>query len=109
MMSEMNLVQHHGAKWMSVLLCAIGWLLLLSPLAVASHRGGEGHVASEVIDSEESTGHPIPGTSFQVYWGKSEVSVEDEIPAQSQVAETIQTVINAFSEMVAHRSSIQAI
>lgn len=101
---ELNLFQHHRAKWMSVLLCAIGWLLLLSPLAVASHRGGEEHASSEVIDSEESIGHAIPGTSFQVYWGKSKVLVEDEMSAKSQVDETIQTVINAFSEMVAHRA-----
>lgn len=103
MMSEMNLSQHHGAKWVSVLLFTIGWLLLLSPLALASHRGGEEHASSGTIESEESTGHPIPGTSFQVYWGKSEVSVEDRTPAQSQKDETIQTVINAFSEMVTHR------
>jgi hypothetical protein len=101
---EMNLFQHHGAKWMSVLLCGFGWLLLLSPLAVASHRGGEEHASSGAIDSEESTGHPIPGTSFQVYWGKSKVSVEDQMLAKSQEDETIQTVIDAFSELVAHRA-----
>jgi hypothetical protein len=104
MMSEMNLSQHHGAKWVSVLLFTIGWLLLLSPLALASHRGGEGHASSGAIDSEESTGHPIPGTSFQVHWGESKVSVEDEAPAQSQKDETIQTVIDAFSEMIVHRT-----
>ena len=88
---------------MPVLLCAIGWLLLVSPLAVASHRGEEKHVSSDVRDSEESIGHAIPGTTFQVYWGKSKVSVEDVMLSESQVDETIQTVINAFSEMVTHR------
>ena len=82
---EINLFQYHEAKWMSVFLCAIGWLLLLSPLAVASHRGEEEHASSEVIDSEESFGHAIPGTSFEVYWGKSKVLVEEEMPAKSQV------------------------
>ncbi len=101
---EMNLFQHHEVKRMWVFLCAIGWPLLLSPLAVASHRGGEEHASSEIIDSEEAIGHAIPGTSFQVYWGKSKVLVEDGILAKSQVDETIQTVINAFSEMVAHRA-----
>jgi hypothetical protein len=99
----MNLFQHHEAKWMSAPLCAVGFLLLLSPLAVASHRGGEEHVSSEVTDYEESIGHAIPGTSFQVYWGKSKASVEDKILTKSQIDETIQTVINAFGEMVAHR------
>jgi hypothetical protein len=89
---------------MPVLLCAIGWLLLLSPIAVASHRGLEEHASSEVRDSEESIGRAIPGASFQVYWGKSKVSVEDGMLTESQVDETIQTVINAFSEMVAHRA-----
>jgi hypothetical protein len=101
---EINLFQYHEAKWMSVFLCAIGWLLLLSPLAVASHRGEEEHASSEVIDSEESIGHTIPGTSFQVYWGKSKVLVEDGMLTKSQVNETIQTVIEAFSEMVTHRT-----
>jgi len=99
----MNLFQHHGAKWLSAPLCVIGFLLLLSPLAVASHRGGEEHATAEVIDSEESVGHAIPGASFQVHWRKSKVSVEDEMLTKSQVDEIIQTVINAFSEMVAHR------
>jgi hypothetical protein len=88
---------------MPVLLCAIGWLLLLSPIAVASHRGEEEHASSEVRDSEESIGRAIPGASFQVYLGKSKVSVEDKTLTESQVDETIQTVINAFSDMVAHR------
>ena len=101
---EMSLFQHHRANWMPVLLSAIGWLLLLCPLALASHRGGEGHATSDVRDSEESIGHAIPGASFQVYWGKSKVSVEDEMLTESQVDETIQTVINALSEMVAHRA-----
>jgi hypothetical protein len=101
---EMNLFQHHRANWMPVLLSAIGGLLLLSPLALASHRGGEGHATSDIRDSEESIGHAIPGASFQVYWRKSKVSVEDEILTEFQVDETIQTVINAFSEMVAHRA-----
>ena len=100
---EMNVSQHHRVKWMSGLLCAIGWLLLLSPLAVPSHRGEEEHTSSEIVDSEESIGHAIPGTTFQVYWGKSKVLVEDVMLSESQVDETIQTVINAFSEMVTHR------
>ncbi len=98
-----KLFLHHEAKWMLAPLCAMGFLLLLSPLAVASHRGGEDHASSEVIDSEESIGHAISGASFQVYWRKSKVSVEDKMLTKSQVDETIQTVINAFSEMVAHR------
>jgi hypothetical protein len=88
---------------MPVLLCAIGWLLLLSPIAIASHRGLEEHASSEVRDSEESIGRAIPGASFQVYWGKSKVSVEDEMITESQADETIQMVINAFSEMITHR------
>jgi hypothetical protein len=92
---------------MPVLLCAIAWLLLLTPIAVASHRGEEEHASSEVRDSEESIGRAIPGTSFQVYWGKSKILVEDEMQAKSQVDETIETVINAFSEMVAHRDQYQ--
>ena len=100
----MNVSQHHRAKWMSGLLCAIGWILLLIPLAVASHRGGEEHASSEIIDSDESIGHAIPGVPFQVYWGKSKVAVEGGMLAKSQVDETMQTVIDAFSEMVAHRT-----
>lgn len=99
----MDLFTRHKAKWMAATFCTIICLVLI-PLAMANHRGSESHASSEIVDSKETIGHPIPGVPFQVYWGKSKVAGEGEMPAKSQVDETIQTVIDAFSEMVAHRT-----
>jgi hypothetical protein len=103
----MTLFRHHRANWMPVFLCAIGWWLSLSPIAVASHRGEAAHVSSEGGDSEALMGRAIPGTFFQVYWGGSETSVEGEILTESHVDATIETVVNAFSDLVAHRDQYQ--
>jgi hypothetical protein len=104
MKKKMDCFTGHVARWMSATFCMIVCLLLLSPLAVANHRGSEGHTNSKIIDSEETTGHVIPGALFQVYWVNSKVLVEDEMPTHTQVDETIQTVVDALSEMVTHRT-----
>ncbi len=102
--SEMSQIQHHQSKRTLVLLCAIGGLLCFNPLAFSNHRSSEEHGHSEVIGIEESTGHPIPGAPFQVFWRKSQVLVEDDVLIQTQTNETIQTVVDAFSRMINHRT-----
>jgi hypothetical protein len=99
----MFLIQHYQAKWIFVLLCVTGWLLWVSPIAMANHRGSGGDAHSEVFDRHESAGHAIPGAPFQVYWGKSDLLVEDGTLTRTQADEIIQTVIDAFSRMVTHR------
>ena len=82
----------------------IGSLLCLSPIAFANHRGSDELGHAEVVDSDESHGHSIPGGSFQVFWQESEVLNEGFALTEIQVDETVQTVVNAFSEMVKQRT-----
>jgi len=98
------LIQHYQAKWTLVLFCAIGWLLWVNPIAMANHRGSDGDAHSEVFDGHESSGHAIPGASFLVYWGVSDRLIEDEAVTKIQADDTIQTVIDAFSQMMIHRA-----
>ena len=100
----MKQIQPHWTKRTLVLFFTIGGLLCLNPLALSNHRGSEEHGHSEEIVSEESTGHAIPGVPFQVFWRKSHVFVEGEALTETQVDETIQTVVDAFSLMVNHRT-----
>ena len=71
------------------------------PWRIIEVRRGDAH--SEVFDRHESAGHAIPGALFQVYWGKSDLLVEDVTLTRTQADEIIQTVIDAFSRMVTHR------
>ncbi len=98
-----NFFQRYQVTWLSILLCGIGWLLWVSPIAQANHRGADGHGHPEVSDFDESAGYEIPGASFQVYWKKDEGSVEDLAPGKKQREETIQTVVDAFTLMVNDR------
>jgi len=101
---EMNPFMHHEVKWMPVLFWMVGVLLWLSPFALANHRGSDGHGHFEVVTVDESAGHSIPGASFQVYWLEHQAIVEAFVLTDSQVNDTLQTVINAFSMMVNQRA-----
>lgn len=102
----MDLFRCHKAIWVSVAFGTILCLLLIS-IAKANHRGSAGHENSEVMGSEVTIGHTIPGALFKVYWGKSEGSAGDESLPNAQVDETIQTVIDALTVMVSHRADYQ--
>ena len=86
------------------LLWIIAVLLWLCPFVLANHRGSDGHGHSEVVDGKESSGHDVPGASFQVYWLERQEIVEAFVLTDSQVNDTLQTVINAFSMMVNQRA-----
>ncbi|MEC4679278.1 MAG: hypothetical protein VST67_01100 [Nitrospirota bacterium] len=102
---NINLFQHPWAKWMQILLCTMGWLLLLNTLVLANHRGSEGHSMMEASDTEDVTGHAVPGAPFRVFLAKSKVLVENNALTKTKANETIQTVIDAFSKMVKHRTT----
>lgn len=89
---------------MPVLFWMVGVLLWVSPFALANHRGSDGHGHFEVVTVDESAGHSIPGASFQVYWLEHQAIVEAFVLTDSQVNDTLQTVINAFSMMVNQRA-----
>ncbi len=102
-MKRKNFFQRYRVTWLLILFCGMGWLLWVSPLALANHRGADGHGHSEVSRLDESAGYEIPGVSFQVYWKKHEGSVEDWALGKKQRDETIQTVVDAFTMMVNDR------
>lgn len=102
--STRNLLQLHRILWLSIFFGGIGWLIWASPIALANHRGSDGHGYSEVGDFDESAGYEIRGASFQVYWKKNEGSVENLEQRHKQREKTIRTVVDAFSQMVKDRN-----
>ena len=84
----------------------IGWLAVLVPLASASHQGHEGQAGAE---SHEITGpgHPIPGAPFQVFLSTGKDTAESGGLDQAQGEAAVQTVIDAFTFMMKHRTDYQ--
>ncbi len=78
--------------------------MLLAPVAMGSHRGAEDHQVVEKRDTGEMRGHPIPGASFQVFLGKGKEDREMVTLDKGQAEQTVKTVVEALSEMVAHRT-----
>lgn len=94
----------HKTKWMLVALLIMSGLLGLSSLAMANHRGSDGHGHFEAVEHDEAIGHGISGASFNVYWSQVKMAANDLVVRQLQVDETIQTVVNALSQMVENRT-----
>ncbi len=85
----------------------IYWILRPDLLVFANHRGSEGHHIVDTVEGEEGRGHSVPNAPFRVFWGKGKEMVEDLVITETQKEETIQTVIDAFMEMIAHRGEYQ--
>src|SRR5207249_2904528 len=81
----------------------IGWFAFLVPLAGASHQGHEGRAGEETHETTGS-GHPIPGASFQVFLDTGKEMAEGGGLDQTQADAAIQTVIEAFTFMMEHRT-----
>ncbi len=81
----------------------IGWLAFLVPLASASHQGHDGHAGE---DSHEPTGpgYAIPGASFRVFLDTEKDRAEGGKLDQSHADAAVQTVIDAFTFMMQHRT-----
>ncbi|MBI4000809.1 MAG: hypothetical protein HY348_03385 [Nitrospira defluvii] len=100
-----------AAHWMKHGLCpvwalgalVIGWSALFVSLAGASHQGHERHADAESYETTGS-GHPIPGASFQVFLRQVKAKEEGEGFDQSQAESAVQTVIDAFTFMLQHRT-----
>ncbi len=103
MKNNRHLMQRYRVKWLVILLCGIGWLMWISPIVFANHRGGDGHGHSEVSDFDESAGYEIPGASFQVYWKEGAGLVEVLASGKKQREKSIQAVVDAFTMMVKDR------
>ncbi|MGH7230474.1 MAG: hypothetical protein ACREJU_03845 [Nitrospiraceae bacterium] len=81
----------------------IGWLTFLVPPGRASHQGHESHAGE---DSHEPTGpgHPILGASFRVVLDNGTETAEGGGLDQTQADAAVQTVIDAFTFMMQHRT-----
>ncbi len=91
-------IRHTG---LSVLV--IGWLAVLVPLASASHQGHESHAGEEAHETT-GPGYPIPGASFQVFLDTGKETAEGGGLDQTQTEAAVQTVIDAFTFMLEHRT-----
>ncbi len=81
----------------------IAWPALLAPLATASHQGHEGHAGEETHETT-GPGYPIPGASFQVFLDQGKATTEGRGFDQAQTDAAVQTVIDAFTFMLQHRT-----
>lgn len=81
----------------------VGWVAFLVPPASASHQGHGGHAGE---DSHEPTGpgYSIPGASFRVFLDPGKDTAEAGGLNQAQADAALQTVIDAFTFMVQHRT-----
>ena len=81
----------------------IGWLAFLAPPASASHQGHDNHAAA---DSHEPTGpgRPIPGASFRVFLETGQETADTGGLEQTHADAAAQTVIDAFTFMMQHRT-----
>jgi hypothetical protein len=79
-------------------LCA----LLISP-AGANHRGHAGHAGGDSHDNN-GTGYPVPGAPFQVFLSQGKEAAGGRAIDQAQADAAVQTVIDAFTFMLQHRT-----
>ena len=94
------------AKRLGVLILGVGLFVAMAPLAMGSHRGSEDHHVDLNTAREETAGHSIPGAPFQVFLQEGTWTGEEGSQNQNQARAnaTLQTVIEAFSHMVEHRT-----
>ncbi|GIW53610.1 MAG: hypothetical protein KatS3mg082_0014 [Nitrospiraceae bacterium] len=80
-----------------------GWLALLPPPVPASHQGHAGHTEEEAHEPA-GPGYAIPGASFRVFFDAAESTPAGEELGQTYVEEAVQTVVEAFTVMMQHRT-----
>ena len=100
----MALCSQKKPKWVLLLFSVIGSCLLDQSFALGNHRSGEGHMPSDLGDSYELDGHAIPGVSFQVFWNVNNTTLEGLKISTLHQEEAIQTVVEAFKQMVQTRT-----
>ncbi len=87
-----------------VIVLMVGLMTLVSGTgAWANHRGSDGHEHPETVHTDHTTGQTIPGTDIQVYFGEGRGPAEGLRPDNDHIDRAIQTVVNAFQELTAHR------
>ncbi len=97
------------SHWVRRTVCpalVVGWVALLVPPAGASHQGHEGHSGE---DTHETTGMGvlIPGAPFQIFLDRGTGTTESGGLDQTQAEAAVQTVKEAFTFMLQHRTDYQ--
>ena len=82
---------------------AIGWQGSIASPASASHQDHERHAGEETHETT-GPGYPIPGASFQVFLEQRKATAEGGGLDQAQADAAVQTVIDAFTFMLQHRT-----
>ncbi|MDR4479854.1 MAG: hypothetical protein R3B37_08955 [Nitrospira sp.] len=82
---------------------AIAWPVLFTASVEANHQG---HAGQNVPDSSRTVGpgYSIPGASFQVFLGQGKEPHAGQALDRAQADAAVQTVIDAFTVMVHHRT-----
>ncbi len=70
----------------------------------ANHRGSDGHGHLEATSIEKGTGHAVPGAEFRVFLGTGKGPGKKPTWKKGQADQSIETVVSAFQEMIAHRT-----
>lgn len=81
----------------------IAWPILFIPAAGASHQGHERHAETESLKTK-GPGYSIPGATFQVFLDQGKAAIERGGLDQAQADSTVQTVIDAFTFLLEHRT-----
>ena len=80
-------------------------MVAMVPLGMGSHKGSEEHhVASENVPPE-TVGHTIRVAPFQVFLHEGTGTVEEGSQSRVRVNAALQTVVDAFSHMMDHRTT----
>ena len=91
-------------KCLGVLISGVVLIVTMAPLAMGSHRGSEEHQVEPETPIEETVGHAIPGAPFQVFLHEGKGTVKDGDQSHARVNEVLKTVVEAFSQMMVHRT-----
>ena len=84
-------------------LIMIGWLGIFVLDVNASHQGHHAHPGEEPHETIGS-GYPIAGASFRVFLSTGGEQAEKGQPAKTQPDATVQTVLDAFTVLMQHRT-----
>ena len=77
--------------------------VLLAPPVRANHQGPASH-AENGAHKAVGAGHQVPGASFQVFLGQGKEAAEGGELSQAEAKASVQTVIDAFTFMLLHRT-----
>ncbi len=91
-------------RCLGMLILGIGWFVVMAPLANGSHKGSDEHHVVSDTGTAETAGHAIPGAPFQVFLHEGSGRVEEGNQSQANANAALQTVVEAFSHLMDHRT-----